>query len=96
MALSNGFLKDEARILLNLCMQLNGTGAEESLPEPPDGQSQRLKSDAVLVQGFQSLNQLLEGSSGRHVSSLQGIPFHRWRLTPSTRDGHAGSRSPSR
>jgi hypothetical protein len=37
MALTNGFIKNEAQTLLNLCIQLNGTGTDEPIPKPPAG-----------------------------------------------------------
>ncbi len=37
MAISNGFDKQEAQTLLNLCIQLNGTGTDDPVPSPPAG-----------------------------------------------------------
>ncbi len=35
--LTNGFYKTEAQVFLNLCMQLNGTGTDAPIPDPPQG-----------------------------------------------------------
>lgn len=75
MPLKNGFIKEEAQMILHLCMQLNGTGTSEPLPTPPEGWSKRFD-------GYHGADEAKESSPRKKNQSQDGLgPYdNAWEL----------------
>ena len=66
MTFEAGFLKEEAEMILKLCMQLNGTGTSEPLPSPPPGWIK-------LFDGYHTASEKKEASRDRKKAFQDGL-----------------------